>query len=75
MKAHVGIHQSPRSTAGLASVEAQLDASREEGEMLKARKRNGKSSCYFGADGLWHGRVTVGRKPGCSADRHYGRET
>ena len=25
-----------------------------------ARQRNGSSSVYFGADGYWHGRVTVG---------------
>jgi integrase len=35
------------------------------------RRRNGESSCYFGADGRWHGRVSVGLKPDGSPDRRH----
>ena len=30
--------------------------------MTRSKRPNGESSVYFGADGRWHGRVTVGRR-------------
>ncbi|MDF5753027.1 site-specific integrase [Spongiactinospora sp. TRM90649] len=35
------------------------------------RKPNGRSSIYLGADGFWHGWVTVGLKPDGSPDRRH----
>jgi integrase len=35
------------------------------------RKPNGASSIYKGADGAWHGRVTVGAKPDGKPDRRH----
>jgi hypothetical protein len=35
------------------------------------RKSNGESSIYLGADGKWHGRVTVGTKNDGSPDRRH----
>ncbi|MEU4163194.1 tyrosine-type recombinase/integrase [Actinoplanes sp. NPDC026670] len=35
------------------------------------RKPNGASSIYKGADGAWHGRVTVGTKPDGTPDRRH----
>ncbi|MCO8274773.1 site-specific integrase [Actinoplanes sp. TRM 88003] len=37
------------------------------------RKPNGASSIYLGADGAWHGRVTVGIKPDGRPDRRHVR--
>ena len=36
-----------------------------------ARNPNQQSSVYFGNDGHWHGRVTVGRKDDGSLDRRH----
>lgn len=41
--------------------------------MPRPKKANGESSIYFGADGWWHGRVTVGLKPDGSEDRRHVR--
>jgi integrase len=38
---------------------------------MAKRKANGESSIYFGADGRWHGRVTVGVKDDGSEDRRH----
>lgn len=38
---------------------------------LMARQRNGSSSVYFGADGYWHGRVTVGVRDDGRPDRRH----
>lgn len=35
------------------------------------RRHNGESTCYFGADGRWHGRVSIGLKPDGSSDRRH----
>jgi len=35
------------------------------------RRRNGESTWYLGADGRWHGRVTIGLKPDGSVDRRH----
>lgn len=35
------------------------------------RRRNGESTCYFGSDGRWHGRVNIGLKPDGSPDRRH----
>ncbi|GAA3689330.1 site-specific integrase [Microlunatus aurantiacus] len=44
--------------------------------MTRPKRPNGESSVYFGADGRWHGRVTVGRRDDGSADRrHVKRKT
>ena len=44
--------------------------------MTRSKRPNGESSVYFGADGRWHGRVTVGRRDDGSADRrHVKRKT
>ncbi|PNE36254.1 tyrosine-type recombinase/integrase [Streptomyces noursei] len=41
-----------------------------------SRQPNGASSIYFGKDGRWHGRVTVGVKDDGTPDRrHIGRKT
>ncbi|MFG2778242.1 tyrosine-type recombinase/integrase [Streptomyces prunicolor] len=41
-----------------------------------SRQPNGASSIYFGKDGRWHGRVTVGVKDDGTPDRrHVGRKT
>jgi integrase len=39
--------------------------------MARSRRRNGESTCYLGADGRWHGRVSVGLKPDGSPDRRH----
>ncbi|MGR6997268.1 hypothetical protein ACU686_02785 [Yinghuangia aomiensis] len=39
----------------------------------RKRKANGESTIYFGADGWWHGRVTVGVKADGSEDRRHRR--
>lgn len=39
--------------------------------MPRSRKRNGESTCYLGADGRWHGRVSVGLKADGSPDRRH----
>lgn len=39
--------------------------------MTGTRRRNGESSCYLGADGRWHGRVSVGLKSDGSPDRRH----
>ncbi|WP_063628132.1 tyrosine-type recombinase/integrase [Actinospica robiniae] len=39
--------------------------------MSRSRRSNGKSSCYLGADGRWHGRVSVGLKSDGSPDRRH----
>ncbi|MGH8891543.1 MAG: site-specific integrase, partial [Acidothermaceae bacterium] len=36
-----------------------------------ARASNGRSSIYQGADGRWHGRVSVGLKPDGGPDRRH----
>lgn len=41
--------------------------------MPRPKKPNGESSIYEGADGWWHGRVTVGLKPDGSLDRRHVR--
>ena len=41
--------------------------------MPRPKKENGESSIYFGADGWWHGRVTVGLKPNGDLDRRHVR--
>ncbi len=38
---------------------------------MAKRKANGESSIYFGADGRWHGRVTVGVKDNGTEDRRH----
>jgi integrase len=38
---------------------------------MAKRKANGESSIYFGADGRWHGRVTVGVKDDGTEDRRH----
>jgi integrase len=38
---------------------------------MTKRKANGESSIYFGADGRWHGRVTVGVKDNGTEDRRH----
>ena len=44
--------------------------------MTRSKRPNGESSVYFGVDGRWHGRVTVGRRDDGSADRrHVKRKT
>jgi hypothetical protein len=35
------------------------------------RNANGDSTIYFGKDGKWHGRVTMGTKPDGSPDRRH----
>jgi integrase len=40
-------------------------------KMPRSRRRNGESTCYLGADGRWHGRVSVGLKPDGSPDRRH----
>lgn len=40
---------------------------------MATRKPNGRSSVYEGADGSWHGYVTVGYKPNGSPDRRHVR--
>ncbi|GAA2819048.1 site-specific integrase [Saccharopolyspora taberi] len=37
----------------------------------KTRNANGRSSIYFGKDGYWHGRVTVGTKDDGTPDRRH----
>jgi integrase len=39
----------------------------------KTRNPNGRSSIYFGADGYWHGRVTVGVKDNGRPDRRHAK--
>ncbi|MFI6566801.1 tyrosine-type recombinase/integrase [Streptomyces sp. NPDC050534] len=42
----------------------------------RSREPNGAASIYKGADGRWHGRVTVGVRPDGTPDRrHVGRKT
>jgi integrase len=44
--------------------------------MTRPKRPNGASSVYLGADGRWHGRVTVGRRDDGTADRrHVKRKT
>ena len=38
---------------------------------MSTRRPNGRSSIYFGKDGLWHGWVTVGIKPDGAPDRRH----
>ena len=38
---------------------------------MASRAANGESSVYKGADGRWHGWVTVGLKPGNKPDRRH----
>lgn len=40
---------------------------------MSPRKPNMESSIYFGADGWWHGRVTMGVKSGGGPDRRHRR--
>jgi hypothetical protein len=40
---------------------------------MSPRKPNMESSVYFGADGWWHGRVTMGVKNDGSPDRRHRR--
>lgn len=40
---------------------------------LSPRNANGESSIYYGSDGWWHGRVTVGVKDDGSPDRRHRR--
>jgi integrase len=42
-------------------------------EHMSPRKPNNESSIYFGADGWWHGRVTMGVKNDGSPDRRHRR--
>lgn len=45
-------------------------------ENKRTRQPNGRSSIYFGKDGKWHGRVTVGVRDDGSPDRrHVERKT
>jgi integrase len=37
----------------------------------RPRTSNGRSSIYLGADGRWHGRISVGLKPDGGADRRH----
>ncbi|WP_327355022.1 tyrosine-type recombinase/integrase [Streptomyces sp. NBC_01304] len=47
-----------------------------EKQKKRTRQPNGASSIYFGKDGKWHGRVTVGVRPDGKADRrHVERKT
>ncbi|GAA1092141.1 site-specific integrase [Kitasatospora arboriphila] len=47
-----------------------------DNEKKRTRRPNGASTIYEGADGKWHGRVTVGVKPDGSPDRrHIERKT
>ncbi|WP_392966915.1 tyrosine-type recombinase/integrase [Streptomyces sp. LN245] len=47
-----------------------------EEEKKRTRQPNGRSSIYFGKDGKWHGRVTVGtRDDGTPDRRHVERKT
>jgi integrase len=39
--------------------------------MAKSKNPNGASSIYFGSDGYWHGRVTVGVKDDGTPDRRH----
>src|SRR6266699_677571 len=41
--------------------------------MPRPKKENGESTIYFGADGWWHGRITVGLKPAGTLDRRHVR--
>ena len=36
-----------------------------------SRTANGRSTIYFGSDGYWHGRVTVGTNADGSKDRRH----
>ncbi|MCX4590881.1 site-specific integrase [Streptomyces sp. NBC_01549] len=48
----------------------------EETNSRRTRQPNGRSSIYFGKDGKWHGRVTVGiRDDGTPDRRHVERKT
>lgn len=38
---------------------------------MARRAANGESSIHQGADGRWHGYVTVGLRPGTRADRRH----
>lgn len=48
----------------------------DENKKKRTRQPNGRSSIYLGADGYWHGRVTVGiRDDGTPDRRHVKRKT
>lgn len=57
-------------------LQQRLRDNNSKGGYLMSRHRNGKSTIHKGADGYWHGRVTVGlrddgkvAKPGRAVDR------
>jgi len=42
-----------------------------EDEQPNTRSANGESTIYYGADGYWHGRVTMGVRDDGRADRRH----
>jgi integrase len=63
--------RSPRTNNGRSTVLPAISEKRRRTPTPATRSSNGRSSIYLGADGRWHGRVSMGTKNDGTPDRRH----